>query len=174
MKEIFLLESISITPQISINLLFDKDMNYRELIECYIEIQINLEEETFKRIKKLRYVFNDRIISFDRLVNFIQNFLKEITEIIEAIDSGINLSSEFYSKFKSLNNSNIQLRKEIKTSIEELSEYKLQPYIIKLYTLLTSYKGTDILQKKKYQKMIESQELSMLYNLNKGTNKPWK
>ena len=165
----FLVDQIFITPQISINLLFDKDMNYRELIECYIRIAVQLEKDkVLKRTKKLRYVYDDKIISFDNLMTFIIKLLKEITDILDALDSGINLSPDFYLKYPGLDNTDINIRKEIKKSIENITEYKLQPYIIKLYTLLTSFKGSDTLQKRKYKKMIENQEAAILYQEQRG------
>jgi len=164
MTNLFLLEKIPLIENINLNLLFDKEMNLRELVDAYIQIEAQLnEKETYKITKKLRYVYEDKIISFDRLLNFVIKFLNEIIYQIEAIDSGLNLSPEFYLNFPGLSNVNIKIRKNLKKSIGNITEYKLQPYIIKLYTILTSYKGTDILQKKKYQKMIEAQEDSMKY-----------
>ena len=164
MKDLFLVESILIAPKISINLLFEKEMNFQELIESYIQVAIELDEERiFKRTKKLRYVYDDKIISFDNLMNFINKLLQEVIEIIQAIDSGINLSSDFYLQFPGLDNIDIEIRKDIKKSIGNITEYKLQPYIIKLYTILTSFKGTDTLQKRKYKKMIEHQEAAILH-----------
>lgn len=169
MNNLFIVETIKIAPKLSLNLLFEKEMNLRELIECCIQIEIPLQDDTiFKRAKKLQYVYDDKIISFDKLMDFIIKLLKEVVEILEAIDSGINLSPDFYLKYPGLDNSNIEIRKEIKKSIGNITEYKLQPYIIKLYTILTSFKGTDTLQKRKYKKMIEHQELAMLYNREKG------
>lgn len=169
MNDLFIVDSISIAPKISLNLLFEKEMNFRELIECYIQIEIPLDEtRVFKRTKKLRYVYEDKIISFDKLMNFINRLLREVVEILEALDSGINLSPDFYLKFPGLDNVNIEVRKEIKKSIGNITEYKLQPFIIKLYTILTSFKGTDTLQKRKYKKMIEHQEAAILYNQEKG------
>jgi len=170
MKDLFLVETIVIAPKISLNLLFEKEMNLRELIECYIQVEIPIDEtRTFKRIKKLRYVYEDKIISFDKLMDFINRLLREVIEIIEAVDSGINLTPDFYLKFPGLDNTNIEIRKEIKKSIGNITEYKLQPFIIKLYTILTSFKGTDTLQKRKYKKMIEHQEAAILYNQEKGS-----
>ena len=168
MSRLFLLDTISIASGINLNILFDKEMNYRELIECYIQIEILLDDNSFKRTKKLRYVYEDKIISFDRLMNFVTSFLKEMVETIEAIDSGINLSPEFYLRYPGLDNTSIEIRKEIKKSIGSITEYRLQPYIIKLYTILTSFKGTDTLQKRKYKKMIEHQEMSILYQHERG------
>ena len=158
MKNTFLVDSIEIAPSIFIDFLLDKEMNYRELIEGDIQIRIELENVTYlKRSKRLRYVYEDRIIDFDRLMNFIKSLLKEITEVIEAIDSGFPLT--FMGQ--PLSNVHIEIRKEVKKSIENLTEYKLQPYIIKLYTLLTSFKGSDTLQKRKYKEMIKHQEEAM-------------
>ena len=169
MNNLFIVETIEIAPKISLNLLFEKEMNLRELIECCIQIEIPLQDDTtFKRTKKLRYVYEDKIISFDKLMNFIIKLLKEVIEIMEALDSGINLSPDFYLKYPGLDNSDIEIRKEIKKSIGNITEYKLQPFIIKLYTILTSFKGTDTLQKRKYKKMIEHQEAAMLYNRENG------
>lgn len=169
MNNLFIVETIKIAPKISLNLLFEKEMNLRELIECCIQVEIPLQDNTtFKRTKKLRYVYEDKIISFDKLMNFIIKLLKEVVEIIEAIDSGINLSPDFYLKYPGLDNSDIEIRKDIKKSIGNITEYKLQPFIIKLYTILTSFKGTDTLQKRKYKKMIEHQEAAMLYNRENG------
>ena len=169
MNNLFIVETIEIAPKISLNLLFEKEMNLRELIECCIQVEIPLQDNTtFKRTKKLRYVYEDKIISFDKLMNFIIKLLKEVVEIIEALDSGINLSPDFYLKYPGLDNSDIEIRKEIKKSIGNITEYKLQPFIIKLYTILTSFKGTDTLQKRKYKKMVEHQEAAMLYNRENG------
>jgi hypothetical protein len=167
--DLFIVEEIFIAPKISISLLFEKNMNYRELIECYIRIKVQLEEsKSFKIIKKLRYVYNDKIISFDNLMIFINQLLKEVTDTLDAIDSGINLSPDFYLKYPGLDNSDIEIRKDIKKSIGNITEYKLQPYIIKLYTILTSFKGTDTLQQRKYKKMIENQEAAILYQDMRG------
>lgn len=167
--DLFIVEEIFIAPKISISLLFEKNMNYRELIECYIRIKVQLEEsKSFKIIKKLRYVYNDKIISFDNLMIFINQLLKEVTDTLDAIDSGINLSPDFYLKYPDLDNSDIEIRKDIKKSIGNITEYKLQPYIIKLYTILTSFKGTDTLQQRKYKKMIENQEAAILYQDMRG------
>ena len=132
MNNLFIVETIEIAPKISLNLLFEKEMNLIELIECCIQIEIPLQDgTTFKRTKKLRYVYEDKIISFDKLMNFIIKLLKEVIEIIEALDSGINLSLDFYLECPGLNNSDIEIRKEIKKSIGNITEYKLQPFIIK-------------------------------------------
>lgn len=164
MHNLFLVETISIAPRISLNLLFEKEMNLRELIECYIQVEIPLGEDNsaFKRTKKLRYVYEDKIISFDRLMSFILKLLKEIVETIEAVDSGLNLST-IQLNLQKFSEIDIEIRKEIKRSIENINEYKLQPFIIKLYTILTSFKGTDTLQKRKYKRMIEHQEMAMQY-----------
>lgn len=167
--DLFLVEQINIAPNISLNLLFEKQMNLRELVECYIQISIQLDDTRFyKKTKKLRYVYEDKIISFDRLMNFINDFLEDVINIIEAVDSGINLSPDFYLKYPGLDNTSVEIRKELKKSIGNITEYKLQPFIIKLYTILTSFKGTDTLQKRKYKKMIESQELAIQYQERKG------
>ena len=94
--------------------------------------------------------------------------LVKIVMGMSILDSGINLTPDFYLKFPGLDNTNIEVRKEIKKSIGNITEYKLQPFIIKLYTILTSFKGTDTLQKRKYKKMIEHQEAAILYNQEKG------
>ena len=108
MNDLFIVDSISIAPRISLNLLFEKEMNFRELIECYIQVEIPLDENrVFKRTKKLRYVYEDKIISFDKLMSFINRLLREIIEILEALDSGINLTPDFYLKFPGLDNTNI-------------------------------------------------------------------
>ena len=168
-SELFIVEQINIAPKISLKLLFEKNMNFRELIECYIQAQVQLDDtRVFKITKKLRYVYNDKIISFDNLMIFINQLLKEITDTLDAIDSGINLSPDFYLKYPGLDNTDIEVRKDIKKSIENFTEYKLQPYIIKLYTILTSFKGTDTLQQRKYKKMIENQEAAILYQERRG------
>lgn len=165
MEQLFIAEAIQITPNIAIEILFDKEMNYRELVECYIRIVISLKQnKKYKETKKLRYVYEDRIISFDSLMIFTTTFLKNVIHTIEAIDSGINLTSSLYLNSININDFDTETRKLLKKSIEEITEYKLQPYIIKLYTVLTSFKGSDTVQKRKYKKMIEHQEESIRYN----------
>lgn len=167
--ELFLVEQINIAPNISLNLLFEKQMNLRELVECHIQIEIQLDDTRFyKKTRKLRYVYEDKIISFDRLMSFINKLLEDIISTVEAIDSGINLSPDFYLRYPGLDNTSVEVRKELKKSIGNITEYKLQPFIIKLYTILTSFKGTDTLQKRKYKKMIESQELAIQYQERRG------
>lgn len=160
MLDTFIVEKIEIASGIFINLLLAKDMNLRELVECYIQVEIILDEvhKVFRKTEKLRFVIKDKIISFEALMNNVQKLLKETIKTIEAIDSGINLTQEFYLETPGIDNTPIEIRKELKKAIANINEYKLQPYIIKLYTILTSYKGTDTLQQRKYQKMIEDQE----------------
>ena len=159
MIDTFVVKKIEIQKDLFINLLLAKDMNLRELIECYIQIEAVLDDtREFKKTKKIRFVTKDKIINFDTLIKHVMELLKESIKIIEAIDSGVNLTQDFYLEVPGIDNSSVEVRKELKKSIANINEYKLQPYIIILYTILTSYKGTDTLQQRKYQKMIEDQE----------------
>ena len=164
MQDLFIIESIEYTPEVFFNLLFDKDMNLRELVEAYLQIKIKLDEHrSFIKTKKFRYVVKDKIITFDKLLNLCIELIRETIQVIKALDTGINLVSDFYLEVPGLDNTPVEIRKALKRTLENINEYKLQPYIIKLYTILTSYKGTDTLQQRKYQKMIEDQEYAMKY-----------
>ena len=168
-KELFIVDTITIEENIHLNLLLEKDMNLRELCECYIQIFIDLEKgKNYKKTKKIRFVTKDKIITLDKLMHEILILLQDTSKVIEALNSGINLTQEFYLETPGIDNSSIEIRKDLQKSIGNINEYKLQPYIIKLYTILTSYKGTDTLQQRKYQKMIEDQEY-MIHNRNRGT-----
>ena len=167
-KELFIVDTITIEENIHLNLLLEKDMNLRELCECYVQIFIDLENgKNYKKTKKIRFVIKDKIITLDRLMHETLILLQDATKVIEALNSGINLTQEFYLETLGIDNSPIEIRKDLQKSIENINEYKLQPYIIKLYTILTSYKGTDTLQQRKYQKMIEDQEY-IIHNRNRG------
>lgn len=162
--DLFQVSHIEIEENFFINLLLEKDMNLRELIYCYLQIEVLLgSDRKFQKTKKIRFVNNDKLINFDRLMTIIQNLLKSTITIIDSLNAGINLTKEFYLEIPGLDNTPVEIRKELKKSIENITEYKLQPFIIKLYTILTSYKGTDTLQKRKYKKMIEAQEEAMNY-----------
>lgn len=163
-KELFVVDSIPLIENCYLNLLLEKDMNLRELFECYIQIYIKIDsDKKYQKTQKLRFVIKDKIISFDTVMRTVLNLLKETIKTIEALNSGINFFSSFYLEVPGLDNTPVIIRKELKKSIENITEYKLEPYIIKLYTILTSYKGTDTLQQRKYKKMIENQEYMMRY-----------
>ena len=54
--ELFLVEQINIAPNISLNLLFEKQMNLRELVECHIQIEIQLDDTRFyKKTRKFNF-----------------------------------------------------------------------------------------------------------------------
>ena len=171
MIDLFIVDTVELSDTIKIHLMFEKDMNLTELVECYIQIEINLDSEhTFKDTQKIRYVYKDKLIGFDKLLTQIMQQIEKITKILDAIDSGLNLSSKIYLEVPGLDQTDISVRRSIKRSLGNFNEYKLQPYIIKLYTILTSYKGTDTLQQRKFKKMIEAQEDALMYQRSNTWN----
>lgn len=158
-KELFVVDRIKIGESFYLNLLLEKDMNLKELYECYIQVFIQLDEtRVYKKTQKIRFVIKDKIITFDKLMHIVVKLLEETKKIIEAIDSGVNLTQEFYLETPGIDNVPIETRKELKKQVANITEYQLQPFIIKLYTILTSYKGTDTLQQRKFKEMIKNQE----------------
>lgn len=158
-KELFIVDRIKIGESFYLNLLLEKDMSLKELYECYIQVFIQLDEtRVYKKTQKVRFVIKDKIITFDKLMHIVVKLLEETKKIIEAIDSGVNLTQEFYLETPGIDNVPVETRKELKKQVANITEYQLQPFIIKLYTILTSYKGTDTLQQRKFREMIKNQE----------------
>lgn len=153
----FVVASSKISSDIYLDLKFSKEMNLRELIDCELCLRVVLNEElSISRGLPLRYVFKDKMISFEELMDKIKELINILIQEIRAINSGINLTPNFYINIPGIDNTDIEIRREIIKTLENINEYKLQSNVIEIYTILTSYKGTDQLQKKKFEKMIEA------------------
>ena len=54
MIDLFIVDTVELSDTIKIHLMFEKDMNLTELVECYIQVEINLDSEhTFKDTQKI-------------------------------------------------------------------------------------------------------------------------
>ena len=142
-----------------IQVLMPKDMNLREQVDCTLRILVYIDEKhTLKELKALRYINQDRLITLPELKDIVKDMLRIIKEKIKAIASGINLLPEFYLEVPSIDNQNITVKGSILRGLEAIDEYSLEASLISIYTTLTSYKGTDTLQQRKFKRMIESIE----------------
>lgn len=142
-----------------IQVLMPKDMNLREQVDCTLRILVYIDEKhTLKELKALRYINQDRLITLPELKDVVKDMLRIIKEKIKAIASGINLLPEFYLEVPSIDNQNITVKGSILRGLEAIDEYSLEANLISIYTTLTSYKGTDTLQQRKFKRMIESIE----------------
>ena len=146
---------------ISIN--YPKELNLRELTTCTLIIISQIDCEFIKIHREVKYVYQDKLISFDLLLNEIKTLIKELIIKLKALDSGINLLEDYYISQPGINNCDVEIKNSIIKALENLSDYKLQPYVMELYTVLTSYKGSDTLQQRIFKRMIESIEDSMSY-----------
>ena len=142
-----------------IQVLMPKDMNLREQVDCTLRILVYIDEKhTLKELKALRYINQDRLITLPELKDVVKDMLRIIKEKIKAIASGINLLPEFYLEVPDIDNQNIIVKGSILRGLEAIDEYSLEASLISIYTTLTSYKGTDTLQQRKFKRMIESIE----------------
>lgn len=152
-----------ITPDIYISINYPKELNLRELTSCTLIIVNQINYEFIKIEKEIQYVYQDQIISFDQLLIEVKKLIQELIIKLRALDSGINLLEDYYISQPGINNCDIEVKNSIIKALENLSDYKLQPYVMELYTILTSYKGSDTLQQRMFKKMIENIEDTMSY-----------
>lgn len=142
-----------------IQVLMPKDMNLREQVDCTLRILVYIDEKhTLKELKALRYINQDRLITLPELKDVVKDMLRIVKEKIKAIASGINLLPEFYIEIPGIDNEDIYVKGSILRGLEAIDEYSLEANLISIYTTLTSYKGTDTLQQRKFKRMIESIE----------------
>ena len=142
-----------------IQVLMPKNMNLREQVECVLRILVFIDEKhTLKETRSLRYVYQDKLITLPELKDAAKDMLRVVEEKIKAIASGINLLPEFYLEVPDIDNQNITVKGSILRGLEAIDEYSLEASLISIYTTLTSYKGTDTLQQRKFKRMIESIE----------------
>ena len=65
MIDLFIVDTVELSDTIKIHLMFEKDMNLTELVECYIQVEINLDSEhTFKDTQKKSRHKNDSLLAF--------------------------------------------------------------------------------------------------------------
>ena len=159
-KEYFLAKTIKLIKDTTLAVYFDKTQNFKEMVECKLELKVKIAENQYvQREFNCRYVTEDKMISIDELSDLIIKELRELVKLVESVDSGINQLPFFTLEQQNLSSLPIDVRKEIKRQLQNISEYKLKPFIMDLYnSVLVKYKGTDTLQKRKFKKMIESQE----------------
>lgn len=165
--QLFLVKSIELEPKVILHVLFDKEMNYRENDSCYFKLEIECNEDVkYSEITKTRFVYKDTS-PIEPIVNDVIELIQKVKKSVEAIDTGLNLIDDFYINFPGLSNSSIEVRREIKRSLGNITEYKLKPFIIELYTsVLIQYKGSDTLQYRKYVKGLQA--ISDAQQFNRG------
>ena len=163
---LFIAKSEELTKNVFLEVLFDKEMNLEEVVECYLRIKVVLpDNKKCQEVKKFRYVYKDTMVGIEELVQAVEDLLGTVLKTIEALDVGINLLEDFFLIHPGLDNSDIEVQKETRRALANLTQFKLFPYIIDLYnSVLVKYKGSDTLQQRKYEKMIQAQEDAMIYN----------
>lgn len=172
LEDLFLVSSQEIQPLVKLNVYFDKNMNFRENIKCYFQLEVELADNKFyKVIEDVRYINNDNIVSPDELMKKVYQLVKKVIGIIDSLNSGANNSEGFYVDIPGISDPNLEVRKDLKKSLLAINSFNLYPYIMQLYTeVLVNYKGTDTLQNKKFKKMVEAQTDAMIYNSRTGGN----
>lgn len=168
-KEYFLAKSLELTKDVYLDLLFDKNQKIEELVECKFIIRVCLHDnQNCKLSFNCKYVNEDKMIPIDEITSLVKTHIDKMNQLIESVDSGINLTDNFFLEQPSIVSSSIDIRRELRRSLQNITEYKLQPFIIDLYnSVLIKYKGTDTLQKRKFKKMLEAQEDAMrFYQMN--------
>lgn len=169
-KEYFLAKTFELLKDVTLAVYFDKNQNFEEMFECKLELKIKIAEDQYvQREFNCRYVTEDKMIAIDELMKLIMKELKELIKLVESVDSGLNQLPFFTLEQQHLSSMPIDVRRDLKRALQNVTEYKLQPFIIDLYnSVLVKYKGTDTLQKRKFQKMIEAQEDAMRFYRSGG------
>lgn len=164
-KELFIAKTINFSSDLRLDLLFDKEMKPEENVKCWFRITANLDKgRTFSKTSELTYVVEDRMVSIPKIKEEVYNLIQETINSLDALDQGINSLSSFYLETPGIDSDPVEVRKAIKKTLENITKYILEPYIIELYIVLVHYKGTDTLQKRKFEKMIEAQQDAMTFN----------
>ena len=169
-KHLFVVKSRELFKNFFLEILFDKEMNLDENIYCWFRIRSELKDKKiFQKTKKVRFVVEDKMVSIETLSQEINKLISDAIKTLEALERGLNCIHDFYLQTPEVDNSLIKIPIDLKEALQNINEYKLQPYIIDLYTtVLVHYKGSDTLQKRKYEKMIEAQEDAMNFIRSSG------
>ena len=165
-KTYFIAKRLELAQNVFLEVLFDKNMNLEETYECLFRLTIHIAEGQYCRDQfSCRYVNDDKMISIDELTDLVLENLNKMIKLVESVDSGLNQVEYFTFEQPGLSSTSIDVRRDIKSTLKSITKYKVEPIIIDLYTsVLVKYKGTDTLQKRKLQKMIESHEDALNYS----------
>lgn len=169
-QEYFLVKTFELAPNVILGVLFHKKTPVEEMVDCKFKISTQIADgQTYEKEFDCRYVIEDNLVSIEVIGDLIYDQIQDIIKTVESIDSGSSLLPFFTIDQESLSSTSIEVRKETKKALRNITKYKLQPYIIDLYhSVLILYKGTDTLQKRKFQKMIEAQEDAIQYYRSGG------
>lgn len=164
--ELYPVSELAYTDRIKAIVLFNKNDNVRERCRCFLRLQVDLDEGgSLQMNKEVRYVNNDAMISIPELVNIFYDLVQDAKGIVDAIIKGNYTAEEGL-----VGEIPTEIDASISKALGNFNKYKLESFIIELYSNTLIYnKGTDTLQRRKYEKNIQGAMDALAYQ-NRGNS----